>query len=627
LLSNYVSIVLVDVPATDLSTRPMAAVQTFVRDLGGGLVAVGGPTSYGVGGYYKTPLEETLPVEMQIKDPKRRPRLTLVFIIDRSGSMSETAGGVTKVELAKEAAIRSLDLLSPTDKVGVIAFNDAAAWVVPITTMDNRDAIVNGIGTIRADGGTSILAGVQAAAAVLPGDDGTVKHIILLTDGGADPAGIPELVKQMHDQDKITFSTVGVGQDAAAFLPDLAKAGGGIYHFTADPSTIPSIFTQETTLATRAYIIEETFTPQTVGPSGGILAGIDGLPPLLGYIGTTAKDSAQTILVSDQKDPILAAWQYGLGRAVAWTSDATGRWAKNWTTWDGFVRFWAQVVRSTINDTPQTNVSVTVTPNGGQANLTVNAQTPAGAYLNSLTMQVNVVAPDGTTQAVTLPQVAPGSYAGSFTPTLEGAYLIRAAGTDPAQAPGGQPTVAQTAGWVFSYSPEYLHLTADPGFLANLAAATGGHVLELQQDSAEIYRHDLAAPRAAAQPGWPILLMLAALLLPVDIAVRRLVVTRSDWQHAGRRVAEWVGRYRPQPDLRTERVERLSPLFDAKSRASASTQVPQPPPPIMTRPATSEPPEPLPAPRSTNGEPQPPAPAPLGTSATLLAKKRAREQK
>ena len=159
-----------------------------------------------MGGYYKTPLEATLPVDMQIKDQKRRPRLTLVFIIDKSGSMGETSGGVAKVELAKEAAIRSLDLLAPTDKVGVIAFDDRASWVVPITGLDQHDAIVNSIGTIRATGGTDILAAVQAVAQVLPGDDGTVKHIILLTDGGAPSAGIAELVRKMHDENNITFS-------------------------------------------------------------------------------------------------------------------------------------------------------------------------------------------------------------------------------------------------------------------------------------------------------------------------------------------------------------------------------------------------------------------------------------
>ncbi|MEP7359337.1 MAG: VWA domain-containing protein, partial [Anaerolineales bacterium] len=151
-LSEYVSVILVDVPARDLSPRQMLAVQSYVRDLGGGLVAVGGPSAYGVGGYFKTPLEETLPVEMQIKDQQRRPRLTIVFIIDKSGSMAEGSGGAVKVELAKEAAIRSIELLSPTDKVGVVAFDDSATWVVPITGLDQSDAIINGIGSIRPDG-------------------------------------------------------------------------------------------------------------------------------------------------------------------------------------------------------------------------------------------------------------------------------------------------------------------------------------------------------------------------------------------------------------------------------------------------------------------------------------------
>jgi len=635
-LSAYVSVILVDVPASQLTQRQMTAVQTYVRDLGGGLVAVGGPSSYGVGGYYKTPLEETLPVDMLIKDQKRRPRVTLVFIIDKSGSMSETSGGVSKVELAKEAAIRSLDLLAPTDKVGVIAFDDTASWVVPITSLDQHDAIVNGIGTIRADGGTDILAGVKAAAAVLPGDDGTVKHIILLTDGGADSAGIPELVKQLHDQNNITFSDVGVGQDAAPWLPELAKAGGGIYHFAADPASIPAIFTEETTLAIRSYIIEEQFVPTVTSPNSPILAGISGLPSLLGYIGTTAKDSAQTILISDQKDPILASWQYGLGRAVAWTSDATGRWSKNWVSWDSFVRFWAQVVRSTIDNSTQSNVEVGVTSGAGQANVTVDAQMQSGAYLNGLAMQVNIVAPDGTTQTVTLPQVAPGRYAGSFTPTTEGAYLIRAAGTDPAQPAGSQAPVGQTAGWVMSYSPEYLNLTANPGFLTGLTSLTGGHVVG--KDPSEIYLHNLAAPRATSRPAWPVLLLIAALLLPLDIAVRRFVVSRADFQQVWRRLQGWIARHRPQPALRPERVPHLSTLFAAKDRASADTRPPVTPAPespssapSQPRPATIEQPRlkpatPLPA-KPANGEAAPALPTAGGTSATLLAKKRAREKR
>ncbi len=640
-LSEYVSVVLVDVPARDLSPRQQTALQTYVRDLGGGLVVVGGPSSYGVGGYFKTPLEDTLPVEMQIKDQLRRPRLTMVFIIDKSGSMGDVSGGVSKLELAKEAAMRSLDLLAPTDKVGVIAFDDTAQWVVPITSLEDKDGILAGIGSIRLGGGTDIFAGVQAASRELPADDAAVKHIILLTDGGADPTGIVELITAMHDDYGITLSSVGMGTDAAPFLPQLAEAGGGLYHLAVDPASVPAIFTEETTLATRAYIIEEEFFPRQVGPSP-MLAGIDSVPTLLGYIGTTARDSAQTVLVSAQDDPILAAWQYGLGRSVAWTSDATGRWAKNWVTWDAFVRFWAQVVRYTINTGARSNVEVSVTHTGGQANVTVDVQSETGEYLNGLTMQVNVVGPDGTTQTLTLAQVAPGRYAGSFTPSAQGAYLIRVAGTDPTQSPDSTAPVAETAGWVLSYSPEYHSLTADPNFLARLATLTGGAVMG--DDLAAIYAHNLPAPRAATRPAWPTLLLLAALLLPFDIAVRRLVVTRYELQRAAQRVRGWLTLRRP-PALPAdaERAQQLSSLFRAKDRAGAETKGPQPvapveaahlPPPIMTRPAVSEPPPPPaagpaapPATPAKPGAPAAPGATATATAAGLLARKRAREGK
>jgi hypothetical protein len=293
------------------------------------------------------------------------------------------------------------------------------------------------------------------------------------------------------------------------------------------------------------------------------------------------------------------------------------------------VRFWAQVVRSTINTTAQSNVEVRVSQTAAQTNVTVDAQTQAGAFLNGLAMQVNVVAPDGTTQALTLAQVAPGQYTGTFVPMTEGAYLIRAAGTDPAQPAGGVPAVAQTAGWVMSYSPEYQSLTPNPDFLTQLAGLASGHVLG--KDPSEIYLHNLPAPRAAAQPAWPILLLIVALLLPVDIAVRRFVVDRSDFQRAWSRLMDWAARRRPQVALTPERVQQLSSLFAAKDRASIDTRPPAPPvAPILTQPAMAEPEQPKPtvraAPRTRATAPLP-EPVVGGTSSTLLAKKRAREKK
>ena len=649
-LSEYASVILVDVPARELSQRQMNALETYVRDLGGGLVAVGGPTSYGVGGYFKTPLANVLPVEMEIKDQKRRARLTLVFVIDKSGSMSEVSGGVQKVDLAKEAVIRSIELLSPTDKIGVVAFDGNASWVVPITPLDNPDAVVNAVGTIRADGGTDIFAGVKLASDTLPADDSAVKHVILLTDGGADPTGIPQMVEKMNRDYGITLSSVGVGPGAAPFLPDLAKVGGGLYHFTDDPSTIPSIFAEETTLATRAYIIEQEFFPRQTSPSP-ILEGITSAPKLLGYIGTTAKAAAQTILVNpdspnpDQPDPILAAWQYGLGRSVAWTSDATGRWAKTWVNWEQFARFWAQAVRYTVGEGAQSRTDVQVQRAGERATITVDAQNDAGVYLNSLTVQANVVGPDGKTETVTLQQTAPGRYSGSFAPQSEGAYLIRVAGNDPAQQASTEAALAQTAGWVLSYSPEYqIAIRPDEAqantvpenirFLLQLAALTGG--ASVTGDYEAVFRHDLPIPTSANRPVWPWLLALAALLLPFDIAVRRLVITRYDWQRASNRVRDWLGLHAPQAaSLPPQRAEQLSALFKAKGRAgeslpggalNASTSMG----PTVTAPPTASTPAVSPIaekPQPSSGATAAP-PAVGATSAALLAaKKRAKEKK
>jgi len=528
-LAQYNSVVLVDVPARSLGNNQMEALRSYVRDLGGGLVAIGGPTSYGVGGYYGTPLEDALPVDMQIKDEKRRPALTIVFIIDHSGSMSETSGGVMKLELAKEAAARSVEMLFPKDRAGVIAFDDAASWVVPITTLENPADVTNAIGGIQLGGGTDIYAGLLAMSKVLPDDPAKVKHVILLTDGGADSTGIPELVKKLNQENGITISTVGVGNDAAPFLKDIAALGGGRYHFTNNPSNIATIFTEETTLATRAYIVEESFFPTLVN-SSPILANIKEAPQLHGYVATSAKDRAQVILKSPKGDPILATWQFGLGKSVAFTSDATGRWARDWASSKIFATFWAQAVRYTVNDSANSALQMTIESQGENAKIILDARNRTGDFLNAYQIEANIIAPNGETQTVTFTQIAPGRYESNFNPKEQGVYLIHFSGkTDLA---GDFPVIAETTGWALSYSPEYQRLQPNPDLLLRLAADNG----QLASPTpADIFRHDLKAPRAA-QPVAPILLLIAALLLPFDIAVRRLVITNYDLL----RFKEWM---------------------------------------------------------------------------------------
>jgi uncharacterized membrane protein len=520
LLNGYASIVLVNVNARDLGWRKMAALQNYVRDLGGGLVAVGGPGSYAPGGYYRTPLEEALPVQMQLKDQERRANLTLYFVIDKSGSMADTSvGGIPKVELAKEAIIRSLGLLGPLDRAAVVAFDESAFWVVPPQSVVDSDSLADSVGRIRADGGTDIYAGLRAVADLLPEDPAALRHVILLTDGGASEAGNPELVHEMHQDFNATLSVVAIGEGYAPWIQRLPESSGGRFHFAYDPDTIPEIFTQETILATRTYIIESLFWP-TLAQDHPIMRGISATPPLSGYVGTSRKPAAHTVLTTPQDDPLLSAWRYGLGKSVAWTSDATGRWAVEWITWPGFATFWDQATRWTMTQERGNNVDAEIRLLRGRAEITAEATLADGGFLNGLELEARVSGPDNTWSTVVLRQTAPGRYGGSFEPTVEGAYLIRLTDRGPAGS------VAQTVGWVMSYSPEYRNTDPDHQALHRLAESTGGRILTEPEESLS---HNLPAP-AARRPIWTQLLLAAAILLPVDVAVRRLAIGRKDLQ-------------------------------------------------------------------------------------------------
>lgn len=556
-LASYNAVVLVDVPARQLNQTQMNALQRYVSDLGGGLVVVGGPTSFGVGGYFRTTLEDMLPVEMQIKDEERRPTLSIVYIVDHSGSMADSAGGVTKLDLAKEAVVRSLDLLMPGDRVGVIAFDDQAMWVVEMTDLSDPMRVRNAIGSIREGGGTDILAGVQAMARVLPEESSQTRHAILLTDGGADPSGIPELVESLFQEQGITLSTIGVGQGAANFLDDLAALGGGRYHFAANPSQIPQIYAEETSIATRAYIVEETFFPSLVR-SSSILDDISAVPALYGYVATSPRSNANLILQSDKEDPILAEWNYGLGKVVAFTSDATGRWGKEWVMWDQFTRFWLNVVSFVESQPVTTKANFSIQHIGETAVLQIDARDEqSGGYMNGENLSANILSPDGEKQIVALRQTAPGRYTGEFAPTGEGSYQINVSAGS-----GANAQRITSFGWVYGYSAEYARLNPDPDALLRVAAAANGRIAG--PDAGTVFAHTLTAP-GTRQPLWPLLLAAAMFLLPFDIAIRRLVITKRDLVALG----QWLGKslQRSTVPVAPARSERMEKLLNAREKA------------------------------------------------------------
>lgn len=594
-LAEYDSVVLANVPASALSNSRMTALQTYVRDLGGGLVVSGGPEAFAPGGYFQTPLEAALPVEMQIRDQQRLPQLTITYVIDRSGSMTVIGpSGVSNLELAKEAIIRSIDFLQPTDRAGVVSFDSDGYWIADVQPVLDRLALQTLVATLGSGGGTDILAGMRLAAEAMSADESQRKHIILLTDGGASEAGLVELTGTLFTENDVTTSVIAIGDARAAFLETMAAAGGGNYHAVEVVENIPTIFTQEAVLATRSYILEGDFT-LGLASSSPILNGISALPALRGYVATTPRPTGQVVLTGGPpyNDPVLAQWQYGLGRAVAFTSDATARWASDWVSWDGFAQFWNQAVQWTITEGATQNIESQVVMQGETARVLVDGRTDAGDFLNGLLLNARIVSPEGDpdeTLDIPLRQTAPGQYEGEFVPGSDGAYLVRLYGGDE-----GQP-INQTVGWVMSYSPEYrVSPNQATTLLSDIAALTGGR--SLLEVPAEAFAHTLQA-QAAMNPIWPVLLLIALLLLPVDIAVRRLLVTRSDLVRARDALA------RRQVD--TAEAARMATLKAAKARARQ----------VTTEGAVG----------GTEAERAPASPLPSGTAAQLRARRAARTE-
>ncbi|HET7030902.1 MAG TPA: VWA domain-containing protein [Candidatus Limnocylindrales bacterium] len=612
------SIVLVDVSRLRLTTNQLEAIQQYVRDFGRGLVMIGGPKSYGAGGYTDTPIEETLPVDMGVKDKQKQPDVALVVVIDKSGSMDachcNTFGngqpgggtgiqGVRKVDIGKEAILRAAAAMTARDQLGVVAFDESAHWVVQTQPLGNIGDLRGAIGGIQPLGQTNIFAGLDQAVQSLESSTATRRHIILLTDGWSTSGQYDAILARMKAAG-ITLSTVGAGGGANPFLQTLAKNGGGRFYPAANPASIPDIFLKETQQVAGQQIVEERFNPILTSQSP-ILRGIDALPQLLGYNGTTAKSAAQTVLVTPRDDPLLAQWQYGLGRSVAWTSDSTGRWAKGWLGWQGFSKFFSQLVSWTFPGEETGGIEATFVTDGNQTKLRVESVAEDGSPRDFYSTAVAMTTPDLTSKAIGLAQVAPGVYEAPIGELDPGAYVIRVSQTRPGDTPLGR-----TLGLVAPTPAEYRFLGTNESFLATLRSATAGREVDAPE---EVWVHDLRV-NAATTDLWPLLLIIALLLWPLDIALRRVSIGRRELGDARRWLA---GGWRRSVAPRTVEVAGMLAARDRAAGSSARAALlrePEATSPIATSSPSAAHSGPVPAPRSA-----PAAPASRGAPATRPA--------
>lgn len=516
-LAAFDAVILSDVPATALNVRQMNLLRSYIEDLGGGFIMVGGEESFGLGGYYRTAIEDALPVRMRSEKKKDTPSLAMMLVIDKSGSMNGL-----KMDLAKEAAVATVELLGPRDYVGVVAFDGAAYWAVDLQSASNKMGIVQTIETIQAGGGTNIYPGLEEAYQALSQVAATFKHCILLTDGHSTQGDYAGVIDRMVNE-QITVSSVGVGQGAdAALLEDIARWGRGRYYFTADPYDIPQIFAKETMTASKSSLVEEPFLAQ-VFRSHQVIQSIDwgSAPFLFGYVVVMPKPTAEVLLVTERGDPLLTMWQYGLGKTVAFTSDAKSRWASDWLSWPGFGSFWAQVIRDAMRTSATRGSETSVVYQGDSARIIIDNVDENGNFINALHSEVQVIQPNLSSHAVALEQTAPGRYEASVSMEDTGSYLfrVRQAFTSDGDETEDQVVSDYTRGFTVSYKPEYRHLSTNEAFLAQLADVSGGSVNPSIEKLLAVTPEEAVPVRNSL---WPWFLAAALILFVLDVALRRL---------------------------------------------------------------------------------------------------------
>jgi uncharacterized membrane protein len=519
-LQSYDSIIFSNISGGDLAHGQQEILESAVRDFGTGFVCIGGDETYAAGAYRGTRLAEMLPVNVELSSKKVLPPGALMLVIDRSGSM---AGD--KLEMAKEAAAAAVKALAPNDYVGVIAFDDAPQIVVPIQKAEKYEDIIQRILSIGTGGGTAMYPPMEAAYGMLRNNPGSFKHCILLTDGVSASGDFEGITRSMV-ANRITVSTVAIGGDAdTKLLQSIAQTGQGRFYPASNAQQLPQIFIKETAVVLKSAISEEVFTPQLVFPSEPI-RGIGPYPPLKGYVVTEPKERAETPLLTDKGDPLLAHWQFGLGRIAAFTSDARAKWAQSWLLWNQYQQFWRQIIQWSLRRIENNDLSAVITTEHGEGRISVEALDAENNFRNFLDLQALVLDPSREKQRLALKQTGPGHYEAVFPMRVPGAYLVNIL-----RFKNGKLQSSQTAGASLNYSPELDASAPNLNLLRRIAESTGGKVIDPSRQGSNPFFDDR---RRTWQPHdlWENFLRAAILLFVVDVGLRRIHLDREQLARA-----------------------------------------------------------------------------------------------
>ncbi len=568
-LLDYSALVLANVPAGDLSEREHQALALYVRDLGGGLVMVGGDNAFGAGGWLGSPVEEVMPVRFDVKNIKQIPKGALTLVMHAC----EIPQGNY---IGERCAVAAVKTLSSRDLVGVLSWQfqgpDKGYWTVPLQEVRDKSAVIQQLLQMQMGDMPDLDAVMRPGVeAMLARRDAAARHMIVISDFDPSPPGDDLLVTMKKSG--ITCSTVAIGygghQINEQMATEIAESTGGKFYRTNDFSKLPQIFVKESRMVQRSLIVEQPFQPRLANPLSRIVAGLSQaeIPPLEGLVITTPKPLAEVPLdrptEEGQPDPVLAHWHAGLGKTVAFTSGMWSRWGTSWAQWVQFSKFWAQLLRWCSRQSESAALDVTTFVQGGRGKIRIDALDKNADAIDFMQMRGLLVTPGQETAPVQLTQTGPGRYEGEFDARQRGSYVVNLE----YQMGGPEGPVHGTlqTGVSVAYSPEYRELRPNLALLEQLRERTSGRVLDPE--------HPQAFDRAALGPVqtraavWEDLVRWALLLFLLDVAVRRIALRPRELSRKLREyLADVAGRGRPAAT-----AEVLTSLKGARERAREET--------------------------------------------------------
>lgn len=543
-LNAFGCIVLVDQPAYGFSEAQQQALRRYIHDSGGGLVMIGGPDSFGAGGWIGSPLEDALPVQLDPPQKRQMPMGALAIVLDASGSMASGVSGtaMSQQQIANEASVAAVETLSRLDQITVLSFSGSYRVVVPLMPCADQAAISRRIRSIGPGGGTNMFPAIEGAYRELTKSPAGVKHIVVLSDGqtmGADSSGYT-LASRIFGSG-VTISTVAVGDGANdTLLEGIAQRGGGRFYKVSSQKALvqlPQIFMKEAQTVRRSLIWEgDAFSPDVVGVPTETMRGISSVPPISGYVVTAEREGLSQVTIRAVQqvegspepvvDPIAAQWQYGLGRVIAFTSDAAPRWSPDWVSWAGYEQFWEQQIRWALRPAGAANVRVITEQRGDETAVVVEALDDTGERLNFADFEARVASPDGTGETLPMRQAGPGRYEGVLKSELPGAYIItmryRAPGDPGASGESGAIRGVVQAAVTRPFADEFRSLKTNTALLKQVAALTGGEVLSRDPATDNPWRRAGLTMPVMTRAVWIAAALVGIGLFVVDVGIRRV---------------------------------------------------------------------------------------------------------